>query len=203
LSDFFGASLAGRKMPIPKEFKFSGADGRVFSNYLAPIIVEENGERLIQDMRYRVRPAGSLTEIPNKFNVFNARLDSLETRQTWMPLFLKRHGLVPMTGFFEWVEDEKQKKKLIKFLPEGRDFMWAPVLWDEWISPDKKTAFRSFAIITDDPPEEILKMGHDRCPIFLRENEINHWLNPKELTIKSAYEILSHREDVYYAYQWQ
>ena len=63
-------------------------------------------------MRYRLRPNGSREEVPNKYNVFNARLDSLQSMKTWKNIFTENHGALCMKGFYEWVEDENKKKKL-------------------------------------------------------------------------------------------
>ena len=35
---------------------------------------------------------------------------------------------------------------------------------------------QSFAIITSDPPEFIARTGHDRCPVFLNEQNGREWL---------------------------
>ncbi len=183
-------------------FKLPGDDGRVFSNYFTNVIVEEDEQRFIKPMRYRVRPSGSKEEVPAKFNVFNARLDSLEQRQTWIPLFMKKHGIIPFSAFYEWVSGPDGKPKLISFFPAERDIMWAPVLYDEWVSKDGSLHFMSFAIITDGPPPEIERMGHDRCPIFLNKDEIDTWLNPKNVEKKKMYEILSHREKAPFNYSW-
>jgi putative SOS response-associated peptidase YedK len=188
------------KKSIP--LKMMSEDNKIFSNYFTNIIVEENDSRIIKPMRYRVRPQGAVAEIPNKYNVFNARLDALESRQTWSNLFMKKHGLVPLTGFYEWVLGPNNKSELIKFAPKEKEMMWAPVLYDEWISPDKKIAFKSFAIITHEPPSEILKMGHDRCPIFLNKEFIDIWLNPKRASKEEIYSILQKKEDAYFDYSW-
>lgn len=187
-------------------FKKPSEDGRVFSNYFANIIISENKKRVVQPMRYRVRPEGSREEIPQKFNVFNARIDSLETRATWKSLFGKQHGIVPIKKFYEWVEGPEtegtKKSKLITFFPEQYEIMWAPVLYDEWISKNGVIHFKSFAIITDGPTPEIEKMGHDRCPIFLNQKEIDNWLNPNDKKKSELYEILSKRENATYMYEW-
>jgi len=195
-----GLKHSPKKRSTP--FKLPLDDGRIFSNYFANIIVEENDHRVIKPMRYRVRPHGSREEVPTKYNVFNARIDSLENRQTWNSLFMKNHGIVPFVNFYEWVADSSGKPKLITFFPEQREIMWAPVLWDEWVSKDGQIQFKSFAIITDGPSPEIERMGHDRCPIFLNHEQIDSWLNPKGISKKSMYEILAKREDVYYQYSW-
>lgn len=183
-----------------KFFRLPEEDGRIFSNYFANVIVSEKGERVIQPMRYRVRPHDSKEELPTKYNVFNARIDSLEIRDTWKPLFMRNHGIIPFTNFYEWVPGPDNKPKLITFFPEGRETMWAPCLWDEWISKDGRIHFKSFAIITDEPPKEILRMGHDRCPIFIKSSEIDSWLNPKSKNV--IYKILSNRESDRYQYKW-
>jgi len=191
----------GLKRKPQKDFiKGPDKDNRIFPGYFAPVILQENNQATLKYMRYRIRPNNSKEEIPTKFNVFNARLDSLQTRKTWSPLFGKQHGLLPFKAFYEWVERDG-KKKLIQFYPEKRDLMWAPCLWDKWESPDKSFSFYSFAIITDDPPNEIVVEGHDRCPIFLQEDQIKNWLNPVKYSTSKLFEILKSKEDVLYGHQ--
>ena len=183
-------------------FKMPLEDGKVFPNYFTSVITEKNEARYIEEMRYRVRPWGSKEEVPTKFNLYNARLDSLLTRKTWQNIFMKNHGIVPFVKFYEWVPGPDQKPKLITFFPEDREVMWAPCLWDEWVSKDGSLSFKSFAIITDDPPPEIEIMGHDRCPVFLKEELIDSWLNPKNENINEVLEMLTHKEAVKYKFEW-
>jgi putative SOS response-associated peptidase YedK len=203
-SDEFDQLLGLKHFPKKRNtpFKLPAVDGRIFSNYFANVIISENEQRVLQPMRYRVRPHDSKAEVPSKFNLFNARLDSLEIRQTWQPLFMKNHGIIPFTRFYEWVLDSSQKAKLISFYPEKRETMWAPCLWDEWISRDGQIHFKSFAIITDGPPDDIRRMGHDRCPIYLSEEQMDIWLNPAKTNKKNIYDILMKRESVRYLYEW-
>lgn len=190
--------LGLKRKSSTSHFKTPVDDGRVFPNTFAPVIVMENGKRVIKPMRYRVRPAGSGEEIPSKYNVFNARIDSLEKRKTWSGLFMRHHALFPFHNFYEWVEDENGKKRLINFRPDNADMMWAPALWDEWQSRDGSVKFSSFAIVTDDPPPEVEEMGHDRCPIFLKEDKIDQWLQPMKLDKQAMYELLRKKEQTHF-----
>lgn len=184
----------------PKAYKSILEHPRIFPNYHAPIILWEKGRRVGRPMRYRLHPHWTPKEIPSKYNLFNARLDSLETRRSWKALFMKRHGLLCFERFYEWVEDpESGKKRLLSFAPD-REMMWAPVLWDRW--SDGKEVLESFALITTDPPPEISMMGHDRCPIFLREDRIDTWLQPEKATKKKIYALLHDLEEVTYSYTW-
>ncbi len=45
-------------------------------------------------------------------------------------------------------------------------------------------------------------MGHDRCPIFLKEEYIDDWLKPQTETKNEIYEMLAHKEDVYFEHQF-
>ena len=172
----------------PKHFKPLASHARIYPNYFAPVIANRDNKNWLIPMRYRVRPSGSIDEIPTNYNVFNARLESLTTRPTWSRLLGRQHGLVVFKEFYEWVPGNGPKnKKVISFRPDGFEFMWAPVLWDWWESPDKNTSYFSFALITGEPPDQVLAAGHDRCPVFLDRSLIPEWLNPvgksaKELT---------------------
>lgn len=183
-------------------FRIPIEDGKIYPNYFTSVIVDKDEKRIIEEMRYRIRPCGSKEEVPTKFNLYNARLDSLLERKTWQPLFMKNHGIVPFINFYEWVPGPEQKPKLISFYPENREVMWAPCLWDEWVSKDGSLSFKSFAIITDDPPAEIEIMGHDRCPIFLKEDLIDRWLNPQKENLNDSLEMLKQKEAVKYSYSW-
>lgn len=187
-----------RSLADPKKFKPMLENEQIFPNYWAPIIVKSGKERVILPMRYRLRPAGSTEEVPSRFNLFNARLDSLRSRETWSRIYMKNHGLLVFKKFYEWVVDkDSQKKKLICFSPRGRDLMWSPVLYDIAKDEDGRALF-SFALITNDPPPEVLEAGHDRCPIFLREEHIEMWLSPRNMAVKDVEKILLDKPQVFY-----
>ncbi len=200
-TEWIKRALELSRKPQSNFFKLPDNDGRIFPGTFTQVMVMENNQRILKPMRYRVRQRGSKEEIPTKFNVFNARLDSLENRQTWQPLFMKNHGLLPFVRFFEWVEEDS-KKRLISFRPDRHEMMWVPCLWDYWENEKEGIGFYSFAIITDDPPCEIFEKGHDRCPIFLREDLINEWLSPSSKTKSEIYRLLKNKEPVLYLHAW-
>lgn len=199
--NYVKSALALQRKPTTNFFKVPDKDNRIFPGYFTWIMVHENGNRVLKRMRYRVRPQGSQEEIPSKFNVFNARVDSLEIRPTWNKLFTRQHGIFPFVRFFEWVEHEN-KKRLISFLPANREIMWAPCLWDYWENPGQDFGFYSFALITDDPPAEVAASGHDRCPIFLKEKYIDEWLDVGSKGREEWYQLLKNKEEVYYQNIW-
>ena len=182
----------------PKAYPLPDDDNRIFPNYYAPILLHHEGKPLITPMRYRLHPSWSEEEIPSKYNLFNARVDMLEKRKSWKQLFLKRHGIVPFKSFFEWVVGPKGKKQLMNFYPQDRELMWAPCLWDHWVKKDKSQEIFSFALITTEPPKEVLEAGHDRCPLFLDFHEIPTWLKSENLSRERAYTLLKHLTKTHY-----
>ena len=178
----------------------SKSDGyRIYPGYFAPVIVVDGKSRIIQPMRYRILPATGV-EIPTKYNVFNARRDSLTDARTWKAIFGKKHAIFPFVKFFEWVEDKKGRKHELFFEPEGFEDMWAASLFEE-CKRDKVGLIRSFAMVTDDPPPEVAEAGHDRCPVFLDDSYMDIWLNPKGKKLEELDELLDHKQKTYYAHQ--
>lgn len=178
-----------REIAAPLERLDPLAD-RVFPFSYAPVVVEEQGTRWLRPMRYRVLPANGV-EIPAKYNVFNARRDSLETAATWKPLFGRRHAIFPFVSFYEWVEAPGGGSREIVFHPGERAFMWAASLYSV-------TGSRlSFALITDEPPPEVAAAGHDRCPLFLEGEAWDQWLKPGA-DKKALHALLDRKEPVKY-----
>jgi putative SOS response-associated peptidase YedK len=189
----------------PKKFKNMVENPRIYPGYYAPIIFSDRGKKFSYPMRYRVRPEGSEKEVPSKYNLFNARSDSLLNRKTWKHIFMRNHGIVVFDKFFEWVVDNNTgKKKVVSFSPNNHEVMWAPVLYDVWLPPKNNGAgssepqIHSFAIITKEPPKEVLEHGHDRCPVFLKKDSIDYWLNPEGKSSSEMIKVLQTVEDTYF-----
>ena len=182
----------------PKKFKPLAEHPRIYPNYYAPIMVrDKQGERLLTPMRYRLRTRWADKEVPTKYNLFNCRMDAIEKRRSWQPIFMKQHGVLVFKKFFEWVEDEETgKKKVVSFSPKDQEYIVCPVLYE--IYQDAETRIISFAVITTDPNPEVLAAGHDRSPVFLKEQYIDQWLNPKEATKEQIYAMLQDSESTYY-----
>lgn len=170
----------------------SPTDDRIFPFYWAPVVAEGKKGRVLTPMRYRFRAPGG-GEVPGKYNVFNARRDSLETAPTWKSHFGRHHALFPFRRFYEWVDRDGTKQE-IYFTPENRQLMWAAALF----LPDKSGRQPSFAMVTDEPPREIAEAGHDRCPIFLQRDQIAPWLHPLRQSAKSLEQVLNRKEKAFY-----
>lgn len=86
----------------PKNVKLPDSNGRIFPKYYAPIIYQKNHQRVIEPMRYSVFPPEFVKQ-PGRYTSFNARRDNLASA-FWSESFLKHHGVIILSGFYEWVK---------------------------------------------------------------------------------------------------
>lgn len=185
-----------RTEPLPR-------DSRIFPGHYAPVMVMEDGKRMVRPMRYQCRPHGKPEFYDRKFpGTYNARRDNLEG--FWRDLFGYSHGLIVAERFFENVErvDEHGKayNAVLEFKPQdGRDMLVA-CLWSRWRGPDGAELL-SFAAITDEPPQEVAAAGHDRCIVPIRAEHIDAWLAPDRRNLAAQYAILDDRETPYYEHR--
>lgn len=197
--------LADLKRTEPKE-----RDRRIFPSNYAPVMVWENGERVIKPMRYLCRPAGKPAFYDTKYpGIYNARRDNLEG--FWKGQFGHSHGVLIANAFYENVkrhkaegrelaEGEEPQNVVLEFKPRPLQDMLAACLWSRWTGPDGEELL-SFAAITDEPPEEVAAAGHDRCIIPIRHAQVDAWLKPEGQPLPDLYAILDDRERPYYEHR--
>jgi putative SOS response-associated peptidase YedK len=193
----------GRVSPLAR-------DSLIFPGTYAPVMIMENGERIIKPMRYQCRVAGKPASYDVKYpGTYNARRDSLGG--FWKPLFGYSHGLVVASAFYENVsrarmegrvlaQGEKDENVILEFSPNPPRDMLIACLWSRWSAPGQPDLL-SFAAITDDPPAEVAAAGHDRCIIPIKPENIDAWLNPDPKNLAAQYAILDDRDRPYYEHR--
>ena len=201
---------AMRKLSDLKRLELKESDSRIFPGHYAPVMVMENGKRVIKPMRYQCRPAGKPAFYDTKYpGTYNARRDNLEG--FWKDLFGFSHGLMVVNAFFENVnqhraegrelgEGEDVKNLILEFRPRPTQDMLVACLWSRWSAPGEPDLL-SFAAITDEPPAEVSAAGHDRCIIPIRPENIDAWLSPGPKNLAVQYAILDDRARPYYEHR--
>jgi putative SOS response-associated peptidase YedK len=155
-----------------------GLDERVLPTRRAPVILLDNGQRVLRSMSFSLIPAWSKVRRP-KFATHNARLDTIDTKPTWREPFAGRHALVPMIAFVEPIYEGRFAGNMVQFCARQGELLTAAAVYDRWVDPESKEVVDSFAIITDDPPAFVRDAGHDRCPIFLADSAFGEWLDAR------------------------
>jgi putative SOS response-associated peptidase YedK len=185
-------------------------DSRIFPGHYAPVLVMENGQRIIKPMRYQCRIAGRPASYDVKYpGTYNARRDNLEG--FWKPLFGYSHGLIVVDAFYENVSrarmegrnlaiGETDENAVLEFRPNPTGDMLVACLWSRWSAPGEPYLL-SFAAITDEPPPEVAAAGNDRCIIPIKPENIDAWLNPDASDLATQHAILDGRDRLYFEHR--
>ncbi len=179
-------------------------DNRLFPGLHAPLLISENGQRVLKPMRYQCR----LADKPARNDVlypgtYNARRESLQGY--WRSAFGHRHGVLVVSAFHEHVQRSQQRgsaeptTQVLEFRPDPPQDLLLACLWAEWEGPEG--TLLSFAAITDTPHPDVAAAGHDRSIVPLRERHLDAWLNPDPSDLKAQYRILDDREDLRYVWR--
>ena len=172
---------------------------RIFPGWYAPVIVMEQGRRVVKPMRYQCRPAGKPAFYDTKFpGTYNARRDNLDGG-FWKGVFGHSHGILVVSRFFENVQRDG-KNVVLEFNPRTGEDMLVACLWSRWTAPGEPDLL-SFAAITDEPPTEVAAAGHDRCIVPIKPEHVDAWLNPDPKNLAALYAILDDRERPYYEHR--
>ncbi|MCC8392329.1 SOS response-associated peptidase [Paraburkholderia sp. MMS20-SJTR3] len=193
-----------------KRTELESRDSRIFPGQYAPVLLIENGQRVVRPMRYQCRIAGKPANYDFKYpGTYNARRDSLDG--FWKPLFGYSHCILVVSAFYENVsrarregrelaEGEKDENVVLQFKPDSPHDMLVACLWSRWSAPGEPDLL-SFAAITDEPPPEILAAGHDRCIVPIKPENIDAWLNPDASNLAALHAILDDRDRPYYEHR--
>jgi putative SOS response-associated peptidase YedK len=198
------------KLADLRRTELNAEDSRIFPGWYAPVMIQENGRRVIKPMRYQCRVAGAPAFNDVKFpGTYNARRDNLEG--FWRKQFGFTHALVVASAFFEnvsrhksegreLVAGETEENVILEFRPRPTQEMLVACLWSPWTGTGEPDLL-SFAAITDEPPAEVAAAGHDRCIIPIKPGNIDAWLSPDRNDPKTMYAILDDRERPYYEHR--
>ncbi len=161
-------------------------DNRIFPGTYAPVMVSENGRRVIKPMRYQCR----LPDKPARNDVlypgtYNARRDSLEGY--WRGAFGLRHGVVVVQAFYEHVP--RHAIAAAASMPTKRSRTWcsnsAPIhpatcCWPA--SGQNGKDRKAPAFVCHDhrhTASDVAAAGHDRGVVPIRREHLDAWLNPE------------------------
>lgn len=188
----------------------ASADGvdRIWPGHFAPVLIRdpETNERRIVPMRYRCRlPGWDAAKEIEKPGTYNARRDSLST--VWRRVFGVYHAVMVVDRFYESVllhesqqrplaPGEREQKIEIEFKPQTGEELLVACLWTYTEPSAEDPGFYSFAAITDHPPPEVARAGHDRCIVSIKEEDLDAWLNPTASTPVELQAILDRGEAV-------
>lgn len=149
------------------------------------VFVEHEGKLVLTAKRYSLTPEWAKEEKVkwatynarmNRENIKNKRTEYIYEVPTWKSAFSRRHCLVPMSEFRESCHEGEGAGNIVSFSSLESELIFAAGIYEDWINKATGEILSTFAIITTDPDEFLLKVGHDRSPVFLQGESARRWL---------------------------
>lgn len=110
-----------------------------------------------------------------RFNMINARAETLQQRAAFREPFRDRRCIVPADGFFEWRVECRGRQPYLVRRRDGVPLFLAG-LWEHWHRGEQ--VIDSCTVVVTDANAVIAPI-HDRMPVILSHEQARRWLNPK------------------------
>lgn len=176
LEEYFGATF---------EYEFEPRYNAAPGQYL-PVVRDDSRESIIRS-RWGLVPSWADEA---STNLINARAETVSEKPAFRTAYEKRRCLVPVDGFYEWVETDGNKQPYRITRTDDEPFAMAG-LWETW-TPEQTQAklgdfsddrpagdpeeLVTFTILTREP-NDVVREYHDRMPVVLDRDEESPWLD--------------------------
>lgn len=154
----------------------------------AMVVLDRDGERVLDQFFWTFIPPWSEDGKPGKFSAINARDDKLASSRLYGPSFKSKRCIVPAGGFYEWQGKKAPKQPFYIHRNDNRPLGFAGI-WSHWQSRERNEERYSFAIVTT-AANDALKPIHDRMPVILGRDDYDLWLDPRSVDTQSLQELL-------------
>lgn len=111
----------------------------------------------------------------SKRPIINARAESIFDKDLFKQSILSQRCIIPATGYFEWLKDNKKKIKHRVTLDNQNIFSMAGVY--RLITDNKKNSIFQVSILTREASSDINWL-HNRIPLILNPENEKQYLNP-------------------------
>lgn len=153
------------------------------------IIRAEAGQRTLSFARWGLIPGWAKDpSIGNR--MINARCETVGTKGAFKKALRARRCIVPVSGFYEWAGEGKQRQPYLFGAADGAPFGIAG-LWDHWrpaADPQASTVTSCVLITTE--ANAALRPIHDRMPVILSPRDHARWLDPEARDPEEAASLL-------------
>jgi putative SOS response-associated peptidase YedK len=145
----------------------------VAPNHVMPIIRPAgNGRELVMAV-WPLIPFWTKDIKARAYNTINARAETIRTKPAFRQPFERRRCLVPATGWYEWQDLGKRKKKRRSVCVKAEPFAFVGV-WGVW-KGHGGPGVTSFAIVITEPAPSSAQY-HDRMPLVLEDSQFDEWM---------------------------
>jgi len=165
---------------------------------ILPVLVEAEDEESwqVKGMSWGLVPRWAKPGERPKVTPINARAESLTEKPMFRSLVKRRRCVVPANGFYEWQRTGQGKesgKQPFYIHLKDEPMMFLAGLYDEATGKDGQP-FESYTIITTTANEAMAHL-HDRMPVILPREDLEHWLSRSETEFEPLQSLLQPAPD--------
>ena len=192
IADFFSLDA------VEEQLLEAGPRYNVAPTALVRVVLERGESRVLTACRWGLVPSWAKDESIG-VRMINARSETVATKPSFRSAFAKRRCIIPVDGFYEWVNLKESKTKQPYFIYSSAEEPLAFAgLWEEWrgdhVEGAEDSVLRTCTIITTQTNQKISAL-HDRMPVILPRESWDHWLSPQEQQRESLEELLVPAEE--------
>lgn len=112
----------------------------------------------------------------------NARAETIFDKPSFRTPIKSRRCVLPVNGFFEWKEIDKEKIPHYIY-PKDRSLFYIGCLYDTWINKESGEVLNTFSMITC-PANNMMRGIHNsgankhRMPLIIDADDVEKWIDP-------------------------
>src|SRR6201999_3780099 len=143
-------------------------------------VLEHKDDRELRLVRWGLVPSWA-KDTAGGARMINARSETVAVKPAFRAAFGKRRCLIPADGYYEWMTEDKAKKRVYIYRADGGILAFAGIyeLWRTSPVPDdhEDAWYWSASIITTQATDDIGRI-HDRTPMVIAPDSWADWLDP-------------------------
>ncbi|MBS4536958.1 SOS response-associated peptidase [Clostridium sp. D2Q-11] len=139
----------------------------IYPSNKSPVVLKD-GEKKLKIINWGFKPSYS------KSLLINARSETIDKKPTFKDSFYNKRCIIPVSGFFEWEKDGKDKIKRRIHIKDRKIFSLAGI-YDNF-KDENGDDYTAFTILTTVPNKDMIKI-HNRMPVIIPEEKEDIWLD--------------------------
>ncbi|QHW34415.1 SOS response-associated peptidase [Paenibacillus rhizovicinus] len=149
--------------------KFNVAPGQ-----MVLAVINDGTKNKLGELKWGLVPSWAESiKLGNK--MINARSETVWDKPAFRPLMSRKRCIIPADGFYEWQQQDDNRKQPMRIVRRDRKLFSMAGLYDTWTSAEGIKL--STCTILTTAPNSLMAPIHDRMPVILQREDEATWLD--------------------------